>query len=462
MCAEHQKSLRSLRKTWLIVFGITSVMAGLLLAGTTIFMVNVKDTRFVLGDQFSVGVTHNCLTAYATAAYLASIGTDHLYDPRHYRVGLTSSTPIHKAVSGIFHVDEYLYPPQFLILPYGLWMLCQDFFVMRMAWFILSIAVVLTALAGAAWWCGAFRSRPQLLLFPLLLCAPVVHTAIQIGNVHVMIVAISLLAMIAFDEHHEFLGGTLLGFAVVAKIWPAVLLLYLFIQRRWKSVIACIIAAIGYTGISLLLFGFKPYQDFFAFGLQHVESEESLLSTNYTPTIIENMSVFGLFHKLDVLNILPFRPTLLAPIVGWSFTVVLGVVVILTGLRRETGAGNDDNNRILRLQLWLALLTLGQLRSPFLPWHYGVISTLWLLLLLMASLKGWTLGVAGAAWLCLAVNMPIEFLSMTQHANIGYTLFAAFLIWGAIVVSLRIYYVSTTWGGRILGSSAFYWRSQKR
>ncbi|GAK50757.1 hypothetical protein U14_01998 [Candidatus Moduliflexus flocculans] len=462
MCAERQKTLRSLPKTWTLVFIITSLLAGLLLAGTAIFMVNVKDTRFVRGDQFSIGVTHNCLTAYATAAYLASIGMAHLYHPRHYRVGLTSSTPIHKAVNGIFHVDEYLYPPQFLILPYGLWALCQDFFVLRTAWFVLTITVVLIALAGVALWGGAFRSRPQLLLFPLLLCAPVVHTAIQIENIHIVIVAISLLAMIAFDEHHEFLGGALLGFAVVAKIWPAVLLLYLLIQRRWKPVIACNVAIGGYTGISLLLFGFKPYQDFFTFGLQHVESGESLLSTNYTPTIIENMSVFGIFHKLDALNILSFQPARLSSFIGWSFTMILGTVIIATGLRRETNAENDDNNRILRLQLWLSLLTLGQLRSPFLPWHYGVISTLWLLLVLMTSLKGWTLGVAGAAWLCLATNMPVEFLSMTQHANIGYTLFAALLMCGAIVVSLRIYYVSTTWGERILGSPASYWRSQKR
>ena len=98
---------------WTIVFGITSVIALSLLGGTTRFMFNVNDTRFVLGDKFSIGVNHNCFTAYAAAAYLASSGTDNIYDRLHYGPAPASSTPIHKAVHGIFPVDEFLYRRSF-------------------------------------------------------------------------------------------------------------------------------------------------------------------------------------------------------------------------------------------------------------------------------------------------------------------------------------------------------------
>jgi hypothetical protein len=157
-----------------------------------------------------------------------------------------------------------------------------------------------------------------------------------------------------------------------------------------------------------------------------------------SPTIGENMSIFGIPHKLYALGLLPSEPMLLSPVLAWSFTAVIGVIVIVTGLRRGGGAQRNDNDRLIQVQLWLALLTLIQLRSPFLPWHYGVISTLWLLLFLAASMRGWKLGVIVVAWICLSINMPIAFISET--AGIGYTLVTSLFIFGAIMVSLRQYY----------------------
>ena len=445
MNSEKENTSWPRRKMWAIVFGITSVIALFLLGGTARFMFNVNETRFVLGDKFSIGVSHNCLTAYAAAAYLASTGADNIYDRLHYGPAPESSTPIHKAVHGIFKVDDFLYPPQFLILPYGLWVLFKDFLLMRTAWFALTISFVITALAGTAWWCGAFRAQPQLLLFPLLLCAPVVYTAIQIGNAHVLIIAISILAMIAFEKRRPFIGGALLGFAMVAKIWPAILLAYLIVQRRWKPVAYCVAAAIIYTLVSILLFGIKPYQDFFTYGLSHVANEVAVLTTGQASVIIDNISIFGIPQKLYALHLLSSHPMFIAPVVSWSFTAILGAIVVAAGLRLEKGTGDDDNSRLLRVQLWLILLTLVQLRSPFLPWHYGTITTLWLLVLSTASPNWWKLGITGVAWICLAVNMPIGFLPMAQNSSIGYTLFAAFLMYGVIMVTLRNYFTSTKW-----------------
>jgi hypothetical protein len=120
---------------------------------------------------------------------------------------------------------------------------------------------------------------------------------------------------------------------------------------------------------------------------------------------------------------------------------VIGVIVIATALRRGGNGQRDDNDRLIHFQLWLALLTLVQLRSPFLPWHYGVISTLWLLLFLAASMRGWKLGVIALAFICLAINIPIAFISETT--GIGYTLVTSLFIYGAIMVSLGQYYVHT-------------------
>ena len=434
----------SLRKKWTVVFGVLVVFTAVWLMGTATFMFNVKDTRFILGDMFSLGIKHNCLTAYIAAAYLASTGTDNIYSPLHYHSASPSSTPIHTSLHGIFRLDEYLYPPQFLLAPYGLLVLFKDFFAVRAAWFVLVLGFVITALAVVAWWCGAFHSQPRLLLFPLVLCAPTVHTTLQIGNVHILIVALSILAMVAFDEDHPLIGGALLGFATVAKIWPAILVVYFIVQRRWKAVAYCAIAMTVYTLGGILLFGLEPYRDFITYGLPRVSSGKAFFWMTNSQSIIENLSIFGIPHKLYALKLLPSQPELLSPSLGWGFTVILGVIVIATGLRRGKETKGNDKDRVIRVQVWLALLTLMQLRSPFLPCHYGVISTLWLLLLLTVSTKRWwTFGAIVAAWFALSVNMPLEFMPRVPQFNIVYTFMMLLVIYGAILFSLQQYYVHT-------------------
>lgn len=88
--------------------------------------------------------------------------------------------------------------------------------------------------------------------------------------------------------------------------------------------------------------------------------------------------------------------------------------------------------RLARAQLWLALLTLVQRRSPFLPWIYGVVSTLWLLLLLLPAAKGWRLGLIVGAWLILSFNLRTQ----PTGFNFSYTLVSSLLIFGAIAAGL--------------------------
>ena len=434
-------------KKWGIIFGITSVLAVLLLLGTATFIFNVKDTRFVPNNSL---LHHNCFTAYATAAYLASTGTIDLYNPSHYQMASSDSTPIHAAAGEIFHIDDFEYPPPFLLLPYGLLVMFKGFFAMRTAWFLLTIIFFISALAGVACWCGAFRSQPRLLLFPLLLCAPTVLTTLQIGNVHVLIIAISLLAMIAFEECRPLVGGALLGFATVAKIWPAVLIVYLIVQRRWKPVFYCASAIVGFTLGGFLLFGFAPYQNFLAFQLPRLSSGEAFhYMSRSLREIVFNMSIFGISHKLYALHLLTSPPKLLSPILNWIFTMLIGLVVVATGLRRGAGAIENNNDRLVRVQLWLTLLTLVQLRSPFLPWIYGVISTLWLLLLLVPTMSGWKLGVIGVAWVALAINLQVMSNMKMASFDLVYTLFASLFIYGTILVSLYKYYRHAYFGYRV-------------
>jgi len=428
------------RRVWLVVFVVTGVFAIAWLTATATFLFNVENKRFV-ANVGGFGVEHNCLTSYAVASHLATKGTENLYDPSRYRDAVIL-TPIHDQVQGTFTVDAFHYPPPFLILPKALITVFGGFFPMRAAWFVMTVACFLGALIGLASWCGAFRSQPRLLVFPVLLCAPTLHVALQIGNAHLLIISISVLAMIAIEENRFILGGGLLGFAVAAKFWPAIFVVLLLLQKRWKPAFWCAIAVAVYSLGALLFFGPEPYSAFVSYELPRISSGEAFGFMGVLPrAIITNMSVFGIPQKLHALGVLSSKPALVSPVLSWSFTVLVGAIVIATGLRRrKEGATRDDSDRLASVQLWIALLTLAQLHSPFLPWPYGVISTLWLLLFLSVSARGWKLGIIFVAWLILSINVPLTFVSDTIGFHLSYTLFALVLIYGAILAGVGAYW----------------------
>jgi hypothetical protein len=251
-----------------------------------------------------------------------------------------------------------------------------------------------------------------------------------------------MLAMIAFEERRPIIGGGLLGFAVVAKVWPAVLVVYLILQGRWKPALWCGLAVVIYALGALLLFGPDPYRAFLTYELPRISSGEAFGFMGTIPrAIMTNMSIFGVSHKLHALGLLSSKPSLVSPVLSWGFTVFIGLIVIATGLRRGDGAGGCERDRLVKAQLWLALLTLVQLRSPFLPWPYGVLSTLWLLVLLSVSARGWKLAVIVVAWLVLSINVPLRFVSDAAGFHLVYTLLASLLMYWTIVFGIGAYWV---------------------
>ena len=432
----NQGESDSTRRKWKTVFAVTSIIALAWLAGTALFLFDAEDIRFVASVN-GFGVGHNCLTGYVTAAHLATEGAKNIYDPSHYR-DAQFQTPIHKEVLGTFSVDAYHYPPPFLTLPHVMQEVLGDFFSVRSAWFVLTILLLVGALAALAHWCGAFRSQSRLLIFPLLLFAPTLHVALQIGNAHILIIAISILAMIAFEKERTVVGGGLLGFAIAAKIWPGILVVYLLLQRKWKPALFCAIAIVIYSLGALLVFGPDPYSAFINYEIPRISSGEAFGFMGTLPrAIMTNMSVFGIPHKLYALDLISSRPTLISPPLDWIFTGLIVLLVVAIGLRQREETYLNDSDRLAKAQLWLALLSLVQLRSPFLPWPYGVVSTLWLLVLLSATARGWKLGVVFGAWLCLSINVPPDFVSGADNFHLGYTLFALLLVFGSIAAGVR-------------------------
>ena len=254
--------------------------------------------------------------------------------------------------------------------------------------------------------------------------------------------AMCVLGMLAFESKRMFvqaIGGALLAFAIATKIWPGVLLLYHLCGKRWQP-LAWTAGWLGiYSVLTLAMFGVAVFRDFLGYQLPRLASGEAFaFMAAADQPLVTNMSVNAIPHKLHFLGHLAAKPPLLSPWIVWSFSGLALLLVVVAGLRhgRTPSAASAASapsaasaasapsaasaaDRLWRMRTWLAMLALVQLRSPFLPFTYGVIATLWLLLLpLPGRGKGGTTPHV-LAFAVLAVPHWTEFPGRAWHTTLG-------------------------------------------
>ena len=174
--------------------------------------------------------------------------------------------------------------------------------------------------------------------------------------------------MLALERGRRATGGLLLAYATVSKLFPALLIVYLLIRRDWRgaawTIGACAILAL----IALADVGWTPFAAFLDHLPKLLSGEAFPALTRNQDAIAINQSVPGLVFKLRFFGG-PFWSFGAARIVGWAYTmVVLWAVWRLASSRGESGR---------EPLVWLSILILASMRSPFLP-GYGLFPSLWL------------------------------------------------------------------------------------
>ena len=197
---------------------------------------------------------HACSTAYWEAATRITESPD-VWDNRGYVLGQDPATgrPILRTI-GKFVADPYEYPPTFLLAPRALAVVAPDYVTFRHVWLILNAVFVVAGMALVGRQLDAATGRRTLWLLPLAL-------------------------------------------AVVGKMFPAVLLVYLALRRDWR--------AVGWTAAwtSLLVIvtiadvGWAPFP-FFLDQLPGLLSGEAFPMLHRAISAANNMSVPGLVLKL--------------------------------------------------------------------------------------------------------------------------------------------------------------------
>jgi hypothetical protein len=166
-----------------------------------------------------------------------------------------------------------------------------------------------------------------------------------------------------------------LAFAIVSKLYPGMLAVYLLARREWRAVTWTALAAVAFAALTLLDVGRGVYP-IFVHHLPGLLSGEAFPAFRNPPAMAINLSIPGLIFKLKLFGV-PGMGFEAAKVVGWIYTLIAVAATLVLARRNAT---RDEKPLI-----WLAILILATLRSPFLPRDYGVFPALWLLTLIAAQ-----------------------------------------------------------------------------
>ncbi len=383
-----------------VLAAVATIVALVQLGRLTVYMVDAGKPAYSTVPSSDWEIRHSCLTAYFVAARAAGSGSN-VYADSLYTSPDDDPTAVRKALTlGRFKIDVYEYPPPFLLLPRALRAVAPEFDRLRMVWFGLNGAAVLVAILVLVRSMGAAARTRALLLSPLVWAALPTLSTLQKGNVQALIIALSVIAMALFERRRWAGGGLLLAYAIGSKLYPGLLVVYLLLHRRWQAVVwtaaFCLaLAVLAATDMGLATYG--TFADHFP-GLLSGEAFPAF--RNPMATAI-NFSVPGLVFKLKLFGV-PGMGFAAAKLVGWIYTLVaLGVIVAVT--RRAVPAER-------RPLVWLAIIILATLRSPFLPQAYASFPALVLLVLLGAMLPPTARNLVGilVTWLALGFMWPTD------------------------------------------------------
>ncbi|TMQ63799.1 MAG: DUF2029 domain-containing protein [Candidatus Eisenbacteria bacterium] len=383
-----------------IVALVATVAALVQLARLAVFMVDPTKPGYSQVPASDWEVRHSCLSAYFVAARAA----DHV--PNIYADSLYTSpdddpTTIRKArMIGPFKIDVYEYPPPFLLLPRALRTVFPDFLRFRMMWFGLNSAVILLAMLVLARGLGPAAGTRALLLSPLMWAAAPTLSVLQKGNAQALVIAISILAMALFERRRWGMGGALLAYATVSKLYPGLLVVYLIARREWRAVAWTAGMSVALAAVTVIDIGSAPFVAF----LDHLPGlvgGEAFPAFRNPMAVAINYSIPGLVFKLKLFGA-PGMTFAAAKVVGWIYTLILLAVIVAIG-RRPVAARQKP-------LVWLGIIILATLRSPFLPQGYAGFPALVLLVLLgaMSALTPKTLAAVLLTWLALNIAWPMD------------------------------------------------------
>jgi hypothetical protein len=378
-----------------IAFTIGAIAAAVQLGWLVPFIIDPTRDTWTAHPWRPMQSRHSCVSSYWMAGVEVR-NIPSIYDESLYSEPQADPKATRRAkLLGPFNIDQYEYPPPFLLLPRATTLVAPDFWSFRRLWFALNLAIVVIAAVAVARRVDSALGTHAIWLVPFVIAAPPAMVTFMAGNIQLAIIALSMLAMRLFERDRPVAGGLLLAFATVSKLFPGVLLIYLLLRRQWKPVAWAAAWAVVLTAVSLIDLGWQPYATFVDH-LPRLLSGEAFPAFRNPVSISVNSSVPGIPFKLGLFGV-PHMDFTASKIVGWVYSLV-ALAAVYTLARRPTRPGYEP-------LVWLVVIVFATMRSPFMA-SYSGFPSLWLATLVVAASgsdrRTRTLGIV--AWCILAVG----------------------------------------------------------
>lgn len=325
---------------------------------------------------------HECGTAYFHAVELHDRGEQNIYLADHYPILNRNISP-HTEIEGLRVEDAYQYPPQFLLLPKLILTITHHYPTIRIIWFSLQFIGIVAVFLILAHWVGGITGRWMAMLAPLVIVSPSALYAYQYTQFHFIAIALAIAGMLAFEKKRNALGGALLAFAILGKIFPGFLLILLLIEKRWKPLIWTALFGIAFTLTTLAIFGSVPFSAFISYQLPRLQSFAAFAFLDTWPEmrfmlISLNFSPYGQIVRLGEMGIPGMTTTVASGLNSLSTLILIGLAIF---------ASRHLRSRVNRVQIWLAIVGFASMMSPAAWADYIHLPALWLLTTFAAESK---------------------------------------------------------------------------
>ena len=123
--------------------------------------------------------------------------------------------------------------------------------------------------------------------------------------------------------------------AIVSKLSPAFLLVYLLARRRWREVAWTLGACAVFSLVALAVLGWAPFEAFLSYQLPRIQSGEAFSFYEDKELVVSrNLGIPGLVTKLHFLGV-PGMTHALGAGLGWLFTLLLLWLAWIAGSHAE-------------------------------------------------------------------------------------------------------------------------------
>jgi hypothetical protein len=325
---------------------------------------------------------HMCMVAYVYAADLNRQGVDNVYDWSHYP-GLNPDAEVHTTIKNFAPDDPYQYPPQFLVLPRLAIALTDDFDLIKIFWLFIQVAVFVSIAFSVVRFVGGDRAIMAIFLIPALWISFPVLANWQYGQFHMMSILLGIAAMMWFMEGKYLIGGSALSLAMLSKIAPGILLIYLISRKRWKEVGWTLGCCAAFSLIAVAIIGTKPFIAFLNYQLPNLQNGSAFAFAEVWPDVRDfiiagNQSPFAFIFKLDALGL---------PGMTWAVARFTHMIYVLSVIAFAVIAARLSGGRTKQFLIWLALLNLATMISKGAWGDYIPIGTLWAMTFMIKELS---------------------------------------------------------------------------